>query len=59
MMGNAMNRLRRLFRQPRHLLVNITCPHGQFVPATYPVGDSGHRLSCDDCGFKVRLSWIP
>lgn len=54
-----MNRLRRLFRQPRHLLVNITCPHGQFVPATYPVGDSGHRLSCDDCGFKVRLSWIP
>jgi len=52
-----MRRLLSKFYRRRRLRVDISCPHGAFVPATYPVGGNGHRLSCDECGFKVRLSW--
>lgn len=40
----------------RRVKVEITCPHGDFIPGAYRPGPRASRYSCDHCGFKLRLS---
>lgn len=45
-----------LARFRRRAKVEITCPHGAFIPGTYRLGQRPSNYACDDCGFRVRLS---
>jgi hypothetical protein len=40
----------------RRVKVEITCPHGVFIPGAYRPGPRTSRYSCDQCGFELRLS---
>lgn len=40
----------------RRAKVEITCPHGAFIPGAYRLGRSPSRYACRKCGFEVRLS---
>lgn len=48
-MKRLLDRLRRRAR------VDITCPHGVFIPGAYRLGDQ-RRYGCQKCGFTVRLT---
>lgn len=43
-------------RLRRRAKVEITCPHGTFIPGAYRLGKRPSNYACDDCGFRVRLS---
>lgn len=47
-----------LLRKPTtRVKVEITCPHGEFIPGAYtPGGDRVSRYGCAHCGMTVRLS---
>jgi hypothetical protein len=49
-----MPRLLAHFR--RRAKVEITCPHGRFIPGTYRLGSPVSRYGCKHCGFEVRIS---
>lgn len=49
-----MSRLLARFR--RRAKVEITCPHGTFIPGAYRLGRPASRYACNDCGFHVQLS---
>lgn len=44
-----------LVRFRRRAKVEITCPHGEFIPGAYTLG-TRRRYGCRECGFDVRLS---
>lgn len=44
-----------LDRFRRRAKVEITCPHGAFIPGAYRLG-SQRRFGCKHCGFTVRLT---
>ena len=44
-----------LARFRRRAKVEITCPHGAFIPGAYRLGQRS-RYGCLDCGLEVRLS---
>lgn len=46
-----MNWLRR-----RLVKVEITCPHGTFIPGAYRYGQAASRYSCGECPLTVKLS---
>jgi hypothetical protein len=50
--------MRFLDRFRRRVKVEITCPHGQFIPGTYQPGAAPSRYACRDCGFRVQVSTI-
>ena len=45
-----------LLRRPTRVKVEITCPHGEFIPGAYTPGGTPSRYGCPDCGMKLRLS---
>ena len=45
-----------LARFRRRAKVEITCPHGTFIPGAYRLGQSPSRYGCKHCDFKLRLS---
>jgi hypothetical protein len=45
-----------LARFRRRAKVEITCPHGRFIPGTYRLGRPASHYGCKDCGFTVRIS---
>ena len=45
-----------LMRFRRRVKVQITCPHGDFIPGAYTPGVRTTRYGCDDCGMHLRLS---
>lgn len=54
---NLLDRIKTaLLRRSARIKVEITCPHGEFIPGAYTPGKSSGRYSCRDCGFNVRLS---
>lgn len=52
-----MNRLLNRFR--RRVRVDITCPHGAFIPGASRMDGKPHRYGCSACGFKVTVRDIP
>lgn len=46
----------KLRRRIKRVQLDIVCPHGRFIPASYKVGSRG-RLACEHCGFTIELSW--
>ncbi len=45
-----------LARFRRRAKVEITCPHGAFIPGAYRLGRRVSRYGCAKCGFRVQLS---
>ena len=45
-----------LRRKPKRFRVEITCPHGTFIPATFRIDGKAHRLGCSGCGIKVTVT---
>lgn len=39
----------------RRVKVEITCPHGEFIPAAYTLGRT-QRYGCESCQLRVRLT---
>lgn len=44
-----------ILRRPR-AKVEITCPHGEFIPGAFTPGSTPRRYSCKHCGFLLTLS---
>lgn len=45
-----------LTRFRRRVKVEITCPHGTFIPGAFTPGRPHSRFGCPKCGFTVDLS---
>ena len=45
-----------LIRFRRRAKVEITCPHGAFIPGTYRLGRPASKYACRKCDFTVRIS---
>lgn len=52
-----LTRIRNAFRR-RRVKVEITCPHGEFIPGSYTPGLSIRRYGCRECGMTVRLTTV-
>lgn len=35
----------------------VTCPHGEFIPASYRAGANG-RIGCRHCPMQITVTWL-
>jgi hypothetical protein len=45
-----------LRKRLNRIRVDMTCPHGRFIPATFRMDAKPHRMGCDKCGVKVTIT---
>ena len=52
-----LNQIHKALTRPQaRVKVEITCPHGEFIPGAYTPGRPPSRYACHRCNVLVRVS---